>query len=52
MAECEHETNYYVEKDAPILMSGSSCVRVTYRCLKCGRQIYKDHPWEKWKMVI
>ena len=48
---CEHETNYYVEPDAPIVFSGGRCRYVTYRCYKCGRQIYKEYFWEEWKVV-
>lgn len=47
--ECEHETNYHVEDDAPIILRGGQIV-VTYRCTKCKKQIYKDNPWGKWKV--
>ena len=49
-AICEHATNCYVERDAPIVMWPDGVVKhITYRCVKCKKQIYKDHPWEKWK---
>ncbi|KKN77593.1 hypothetical protein LCGC14_0358680 [marine sediment metagenome] len=52
MSECKHTTNYYVEPDAPIVLWPDGAVKhVTYRCLKCKRQIYKEHPWENWKLA-
>ena len=49
--DCNHETNYYIEVDAPIVFRSDGTVKhVTYRCCKCGRQIYKDHFWDNtWK---
>ena len=50
---CEHETNYYVEEDAPIVLARNGRVRyVTYRCFKCGKQIYKENPWEEFKLAV
>ncbi len=54
MDKCKHTINYYVEKDAPVILwsdDGYYGVKyVTYRCIKCKKMIYKDHPWDKdWK---
>jgi hypothetical protein len=50
--ECEHQTNYYIEKDAPIVLYRDGDLKhITYRCVKCKKQIYTDRPWEKWKEV-
>lgn len=52
MSKCEHKTNYYVEDDAPIVLQPGGFVKyITYRCYKCKKMIYKDHPWENWKEV-
>lgn len=52
MSGCEHETNYYVEDDAPVVFSPDDSVKyVTYRCTKCKQRIYREKPWEKWKLA-
>lgn len=48
---CEHETSYYVEMDAPIILQSNGSVEyVTYRCFKCQKQIYREKPWERWRV--
>ncbi len=53
MNKCNHSTNYYVEKDAPVVLNLDGSVKcVTYRCLKCSGAIYKEHSWDSnWREV-
>ncbi len=48
MSDCEHETFFYIDLDAPIFKLGGRTI-VVYRCTKCYKQIYRAKPWEKWK---
>ena len=51
MSECKHKTNYYVEYDAPVLLNPDGSVKsVTYRCSKCNELIYREKPWEDFKV--
>ncbi len=52
MEECKHTTNLYIEKDAPISIWPDGAVKLmTYRCCKCKEQIYREQPWENWKLL-
>jgi hypothetical protein len=53
MIECKHQTNFYIEPDAPVVSHQDGSVKyVTYRCVKCSKRIYKEHSWDKdWKVA-
>ncbi len=51
--ECQHESTMYLEPDSPVILWKDGSVKyIIYKCGKCGKAIYRKHPWENWQLAV